>query len=415
MLLLEFTQITSRLSIVALLYLLINCILPHSQVNLIFSTILATSVIARSDMFKNLTNGFLRSQGVVDKTISISHKNKALLDALFDIECYLGGANSWLDRRRMLFKSMNSYQQSLGNKIQYPDKLNQIEQHFKKNDTVLKNIIDYNLRHHKIDKNEYKVWKSQYAVKSRNSEYFRVVESLCHFARDWSDDNEHKKEIEPLLNFIKNNLSDFNPNKTKIIVPGSGLGRVAHECAKLGFETHSVEFSGLMVAMNEYIYSNDELKDNIYPYLHTNSNHLTFADQIRSVGIKHVEKPLSLSLHCADFTKFESIVKQNEDVVIVTCFFIDTAENLIEYIESINRLCENSKGSNGKRLWINMGPLKYGTAAKIELTQEEIKQLVKIMGWEIIQEESPELLGYLTDKKGLWQGYYNVVKWVAKM
>ena len=38
---------------------------------------------------------------------------------------------------------------------------------------------------------------------------------------------------------------------------------------------------------------------------------------------------------------------------VVTCFFIDTAHNVIEYIECISKILK--KGG----VWINIGPLLY--------------------------------------------------------
>jgi carnosine N-methyltransferase len=38
---------------------------------------------------------------------------------------------------------------------------------------------------------------------------------------------------------------------------------------------------------------------------------------------------------------------------VVTCFFIDTAHNVIEYIECIHKILK--KGG----VWINLGPLLY--------------------------------------------------------
>lgn len=38
---------------------------------------------------------------------------------------------------------------------------------------------------------------------------------------------------------------------------------------------------------------------------------------------------------------------------VLTCFFIDTANNIIDYIETIHKLLK----PNG--IWINLGPLEY--------------------------------------------------------
>lgn len=58
--------------------------------------------------------------------------------------------------------------------------------------------------------------------------------------------------------------------------------------------------------------------------------------------------------------------------VVVTCFFIDTANNVIDYLEAIYRLLKP-----GGR-WVNFGPLEYHYANQfaepsIELSWDDIK------------------------------------------
>lgn len=268
-----------------------------------------------------------------------------------------------------------------------------------------------------IEDFEYKIVEEQATLKKRNN-YYRVVESICHYSRDWAV--EPCREIEPLLQYIRKQCSDLNSSKTLAIVPGSGLGRIAHSLAtETKFSSvHAVEYSWLMVLMNEFIYSKvSSEKVKIYPYLHTYSNHLSLMDQIRSVEIQHsIKLPQSLQIHHGDFTEFDilthlKIKESPENLVLVTCFFLDTAENLIEYLQTINRISDNFHGTVR---WINVGPLKFGTAAKIEVSNEELKMLIQSMGWKFTDEQKPQLLGYLTDTLGLWQGYYNVTMWTAE-
>lgn len=51
---------------------------------------------------------------------------------------------------------------------------------------------------------------------------------------------------------------------------------------------------------------------------------------------------------------------------LVTCFFLDTAHNVIEYIERISKLLR--KGG----LWINIGPLLYHYSEQPEEVQIEL-------------------------------------------
>ena len=73
--------------------------------------------------------------------------------------------------------------------------------------------------------------------------------------------------------------------------------------------------------------------------------------------------------------------KENWDSV-VTCFFLDTANNVIEYIETIYHILKPGG------VWINFGPLLYHyedmkNEHSIELSVEEIKDLAQRIGFVI--------------------------------
>lgn len=67
---------------------------------------------------------------------------------------------------------------------------------------------------------------------------------------------------------------------------------------------------------------------------------------------------------------------------VVTCFFIDTAHNIVEYLQTIYSILR--KGG----IWVNIGPLLYHYAempgeASIELTWDEVKQIALKIGFTI--------------------------------
>lgn len=409
----ESTLLLSRVSFALVIYLLLETLLPKSKFNIILLTILLAGILNQSNMFQNLKKYVTKSvnQGF---HVEVDQSRGQLISTLFDLDQYLKNGTNWNNRRRVLFKKMSNQQQAIVNNIKYPQKLNRVDSLMNENFKVLKKIESVAKSKYQIEDSEMKLMFES-AKEQRRNNYFQVVESLCHFARDWSP--AHSDEIEPLLKYIKTQTSDLDSEKTTVIVPGSGLGRVSYELSKQGFySVHSVEYSWLMVLMNEYMFQKGK-KELIYPYLHTYSNHITNEDQYRSVElIPMTEKPESLHIHHGDFNEFKFDLKsqdsEDNNLVIVTCFFMDTAENMMDYIDSINKMSSQFKGI---KRWINMGPLKYGTAAQVEFSDEEIKAVIKSYGWKLTDEQPAELLGYLTDKKGLWQGYYNVLKWTSEL
>lgn len=71
---------------------------------------------------------------------------------------------------------------------------------------------------------------------------------------------------------------------------------------------------------------------------------------------------------------------------VVTCFFIDTAHNLCEYLECINRILKPGG------LWVNLGPLLWHYSEQpneiqIELSLEEVLDLIPKFGFELRRQE----------------------------
>lgn len=399
----ESTLVISRVSFALVIYLILEALLPNRKFNAIVLSVLLAGIINQSNMFQNLKKYVAGTVQRGQFSVEVDEKRGNLVAALFDIDQYVKNGGNWNDRRRILFKKMSNQQQALVNSVKYPQKLNTVDKLMGKNSTVLQKIASLAKSKHNVQDAEVMLMKD-----TKRNNYFQVVESLCHFARDWSP--AHADEVDPLLAYIKKQTKDLDTKTTTVIVPGSGLGRVSYELAKQGFySVHSVEYSWLMVLLNEYMFTGN--KDNIYPYLHTYSNHAKNVDQFRSVDIVGMPtKPENLHIHQGDFNEF-TLAAETDNVVIVTCFFMDTAENMMDYIDSINRLCAGHKGT---KRWVNVGPLKYGTAAQVEFSDEELKAVIKLSGWRLTDQQPPQLLGYLTDKQGLWQGYYNVLKWTAE-
>lgn len=416
----ETSIFVSRTSGILVLYILLKGLFPlTSKLPLIICTLLFSTVLGQTQMLQSMKRRIARMSYEINevKPLTLSKDRHELIASVYDLKMYISHAKQWNNRRRVLFRQMSLLQQNLTQVIEYPKKLNTIDMYFEKNYELLQEIAKLASKKYNIEDFEYKIVEEQATLKKRNN-YYRVVESICHYSRDWAV--EPCREIEPLLQYIRKQCSDLNSSKTLAIVPGSGLGRIAHSLAtETKFSSvHAVEYSWLMVLMNEFIYSKvSSEKVKIYPYLHTYSNHLSLMDQIRSVEIQHsIKLPQSLQIHHGDFTEFDilthlKIKESPENLVLVTCFFLDTAENLIEYLQTINRISDNFHGTVR---WINVGPLKFGTAAKIEVSNEELKMLIQSMGWKFTDEQKPQLLGYLTDTLGLWQGYYNVTMWTAE-
>ena len=91
--------------------------------------------------------------------------------------------------------------------------------------------------------------------------------------------------------------------------------------------------------------------------------------------------------------------------VVVTCFFMDTAKNIIEYLEVIKNVLKKHG------TWINLGPLLYHFEGNpdeisIELSMLELKELIESMGFNI-KEEPPVKTTYCGMKESMLSYVYS--------
>jgi len=96
---------------------------------------------------------------------------------------------------------------------------------------------------------------------------------------------------------------------------------------------------------------------------------------------------------------------------VVTCFFIDTANNVIEYIETIYNILKMGG------LWINFGPLLYHYSemdkeCSIELSWDELKFIIVNKGFEITKEEIKEC-SYSSDADSMLKSVYRCIYFTA--
>lgn len=96
---------------------------------------------------------------------------------------------------------------------------------------------------------------------------------------------------------------------------------------------------------------------------------------------------------------------------VVTCFFLDTANNVIEYVEAIWDVLQPGG------IWINLGPLLYhhtdSHRASLELTLDQVLHVVKRIGFELLEQKTIEC-NYTRKRSSMMHTVYNAEFWVAR-
>lgn len=96
---------------------------------------------------------------------------------------------------------------------------------------------------------------------------------------------------------------------------------------------------------------------------------------------------------------------------VVTCFFLDTANNIVAYIEAIFATLKPGA------YWLNIGPLLYHFAdsgePSLELTLDQVMHIAGKVGFEIVERKSIKTK-YAAKRSALMNVVYDAEFWVAR-
>ena len=254
----------------------------------------------------------------------------------------------------------------------------------------------------------------------------KMRSTLRLFIRDWAIDGieERNSTYKPILNELQNYFKDKSKNDFEkginVLVPGAGLGRLMYEIAKLGFKSQGNEFSYYMLLCSNYIFNNTTKENEfvIQPLIHSFSNIYDEEAPFKKIMIpdENLAEELSktdtgeMSMVAGEFCRVYK-EKINFFDSVVTCYFIDTANNIIEYIETIYNILKIGG------LWINFGPLLYHytdniNEVSIELSWNEIKNIIIGFGFEFTKEENVQTT-YSADKDSMTHRIYKCIFFTA--
>ncbi|XP_026530968.1 carnosine N-methyltransferase isoform X1 [Notechis scutatus] len=250
----------------------------------------------------------------------------------------------------------------------------------------------------------------------------KLKSTLKQFVRDWSETGKPERDscYQPIINEIVRNFPKdrWDLSKVNVLVPGAGLGRLAWEIAMLGYTCQGNEWSLFMLFSSNFVLNRccETNSCKLYPWIHQFSNNKRSADQIQPIYFPDVD-PHSLppganfSMTAGDFREIYS--ESNIWDCIATCFFIDTAHNVIDYIDTIWKILKPGG------IWINLGPLLYhfenlANELSIELSYEDIKNVILQYGFHIEMENESVLTTYTVNELSMMKYYYECVMFVVR-
>ena len=308
---------------------------------------------------------------------------------------------------------------------EYKNKLDEIYALFQVNQDFFDSIVSYTTGKDKYcEGDEPEIFDLRLTPTDRD--YDNLRSTLRQLVREWSDEGsiERKMCFTPILNCIKESFKSGDLDGIKILVPGAGLGRLAWEINRMGFTVQGNEFSLYMLLTSQFILNNCPKPRQIFihPFVTPLSNHLSRENSCRAISIPDVtadtgqENSGDFSMTAGDFLE---IYSQPDEIgkwdCIVTCFFLDTAQNVLQYL----RVIRGALKPGG--LWINLGPLQYHfeesfSDISIELTWNEVVLAAERLQFKFERQNVlDEWQAYAHDRLGLSRTMYRAVFSVARV
>ncbi|PSN47442.1 Carnosine N-methyltransferase [Blattella germanica] len=172
----------------------------------------------------------------------------------------------------------------------------------------------------------------------------KVQATLKQFVRDWSEEGAPERQtcyqpiVEEVVSHFPTDMS--TPQDVKVLVPGAGLGRLAFEIARRGYTCQGNEFSLFMLFTSNFVLNKCRGTNvyQVYPWVHQYVNNLRPEHQTQGVSFPDINpadlpQNAQFSMAAGDF--LEVYTEKDEWDCVSTCFFIDCANNIVAFIETI--------------------------------------------------------------------------------
>ena len=150
-------------------------------------------------------------------------------------------AHAEVEQKRRAFGRMTREHRRIGKTVGYLEKLDRLEETNLANAKVMNAISCVSVAYPPDSKEPSPrlLSRSRLSTPVCSEEMARVREAMKHFVRDWSNEGQEERDVifDPILAAIRSwvmPLCTRGTGEVDILVPGSGLGRLAWEVHQLG-------------------------------------------------------------------------------------------------------------------------------------------------------------------------------------
>lgn len=334
----------------------------------------------------------------------------------------------------------------------YLETLDRVDEAIESNAELARVIVRFGLRTFAgpgPDGAERDTMPSDWSGIAKNQDLDKARSTIRQFYRDWSVGGADEREAcyGPVFRALEAEKAAFpDRHPLKVLVPGAGLGRLVFELCLKGYLSEGNEISYHQLLASSYILNSAQAAEQhtIYPWVHSFSNHQSRENQFKSYKVPdiHPETILaqasgvgSMQMCAADFLcLYGDSEHANAYDAVAAVFFLDTAPNLIRYLEAImhclrpggvlinvgpllwhwENQVQNQHGYDGSADFDDDHSLGIAEPGSFELTDDEVMALVEKIGFVVEKRETGLRAPYIQDPQSMLQTVYRASHWVAR-
>ncbi|KAF3798336.1 Carnosine N-methyltransferase [Colletotrichum gloeosporioides] len=293
-----------------------------------------------------------------------------LAHAITSFEQYPLLAERALHRKHTRYSKQTSAQKAISNKLGYPTHFEKARQGIDANARFTEQIAQIARAHYHTG--------PQALGDDEDAEFGLVDLAFGHLSRDWSPQGvkERLAVFPPVLAGLQEHFGEHGNGKN-VLVPGSGMGRLASDIADLGYNVTANELDyGSILAYHLLTNHTTSLHQyTLHPFVTKWTHQANPSSRYSAVTVPDHWPNKTVKLVEGDF--LDMFPEDGQFDAVVTLFFIDISNNVIDFLSNIHRLLKPGG------VWVNLGPLKWGTHTALQLSAEEVLQLADLLGFDV--------------------------------
>lgn len=241
------------------------------------------------------------------------------------------------------------------------------------------------------------------------------------FYREWSAEGvaERRECFQPALDMCLKYLPPLEGNTLRVLAPGAGLGRLSWDLASVGYSrVDACECNHEMLLCMQYMLGSLLAQGSVelYPFVSVTSD---LRDDMQMFRASVPDVPITEEVRKRVVISPEDFVSHCEALpsrdgtydLLVTCFFIDTAYDFLDYVEAATDAIRPGG------LWINIGPVHWVQSSydAIHYTIEEIEGAMTTAGFTFLEKKDLQNCHYCSPPNTFIPMVYNCRLWVARL